>query len=143
AGRAPDGRLGAATMLCGVGVDLVSVARFRALLARRGSAFAQRILHDSEWLAHQSARDPARDLAKRWAVKEAYAKALRTGFSGIYACDIALHRDPDSGAPSLLLSERGRAFAERCGAGQPHVSVSDEGDQIIAMVALERRRAPS
>lgn len=130
-------------MLYGVGVDLVSVARFRALLARRGTAFAQRVLHASEWKTHQAARDPARDLAKRWAAKEAYAKALRTGFSGIYACDIALHRDPDSGAPIVTLSERGHAVAARCGAGQAHVSVSDEGDQIIAMVALERRLAPS
>ncbi len=125
-------------MLCGVGVDLVSVARFRDLLARRGSAFAERILHASEWPMHQAARDPARDLAKRWAVKEAFAKALRTGFSGIYACDIALHRDPESGAPTLSLSDRGRAFASRRGAGRAHVSVSDEGDQIIAMVALEQ-----
>lgn len=124
--------------ILGVGVDLVSVARFRALLARRGQAFADRVLHASEVHPHAHCKDPARDLAKRWAVKEAYAKALRTGLAGIYARDIALQRDPTSGAPRLTLSEHGEAFARTRGAGEAHLSMSDEGDHIVAMVVVER-----
>lgn len=124
--------------ILGVGVDLVSVARFRALLARRGQAFADRVLHPSERDPHTRCKDPARDLAKRWAVKEAYAKALRTGLSGIYARDIALQREQASGAPVLALSEHGRDFARARGAGEAHLSMSDEGDHIVAMVVVER-----
>lgn len=125
-------------MILGVGVDLVSVARFSSLLARRGPALAGRILHPSEREGHALCKDPARDLAKRWAVKEAYAKALRTGLSGIYARDIALQRDTASGAPAIVLSEHGECFARARGAGGSHLSISDEGDQVVAMVVLER-----
>jgi len=125
-------------MIFGVGVDLVSVARFQALLARRGPALARRILHPGEVGAHAQCVAPARDLAKRWAVKEAYAKALRTGLSGIHARDIALQRDAASGAPAVVLSEHGARFAHARGAGESHLSISDEGDQVVAIVVLER-----
>ena len=125
-------------MILGVGVDLASVARFRALLARRGSRVARRLLASEELEAHASASDPARDLAKRWAVKEAYAKALGTGLAGIAARDIARMRAADSGAPGIRLSVAGQAFAAARGAGAAHVSLSDEGDQVIAMVVIER-----
>lgn len=128
-------------MIFGVGVDLVSVARFHALLARRGGALAERILGGEEAAQHAQVRDGARDLAKRWAVKEAYAKALGTGLAGIAARDIQLVRDPESGAPHVLLSQDGTAFAAARGAGVAHLSLSDEGDQIIAMVTIERASA--
>lgn len=125
-------------MILGVGVDLASVARFRALVTRRGGRAARRLLAAEEALAHARARDPARDLAKRWAVKEAYAKALGTGLAGIAARDIALTRDAESGAPGIHLSAAGHAFAAARGAGAAHISLSDEGDQVIAMVVVER-----
>lgn len=125
-------------MIIGVGVDLASVARFERLLARRGDALAARILDADEAALHARARRPARDLAKRWAVKEAYAKALGTGLAGIAARDIALLRDSETGAPQLRLSPAGQAFALARGAGTAHVSLSDEGDQVIAMVVIER-----
>ena len=125
-------------MILGVGVDLASVARFRALLARRGGRAVRRLLAAEEAVAHARARDPARDLAKRWAVKEAYTKALGTGLAGIAARDIALMRAADSGAPGIHLSVAGQAFAAARGAGVAHISLSDEGDQVIAMVVIER-----
>jgi holo-[acyl-carrier protein] synthase len=125
-------------MILGVGVDLASVARFERLLARHGEALAARILGAEEAASHARARRPARDLAKRWAVKEAYAKALGTGLAGIAARDIALTRAPDGGAPRIRLSAAGRAFALARGAGAAHLSLSDEGDQVIAMVVIER-----
>lgn len=128
-------------MILGVGVDLVNVERFRALLTRRGEALAARILAAEEQASHARARDPARDLAKRWAVKEAYAKALGTGLRGIAASDIRLWRDAESGAPWLDLSPAGSAFASDRGAGPAHLSLSDEGDQVIAMVLIERASA--
>lgn len=125
-------------MILGVGVDLASVARFERLLVRRGDALAARILGADEAALHAQARRPARDLAKRWAVKEAYAKALGTGLAGIAARDIALLRDAQTGAPRLRLSVAGQDFAAARGAGTAHVSLSDDGDQVIAMVVIER-----
>lgn len=124
-------------MIFGVGVDLARVERFRVVWARRGQRFARRILHALEHEPFAVAGDPARDLAKRWAAKEAYAKALGTKIGRIAAHDIGLLRDPDSGAPRIVLSEHGAAFSERRGAGRVHISLSDEGDLVIAMVVLE------
>jgi holo-[acyl-carrier protein] synthase len=63
----------------GVGTDIVRVARLADALERHGARFAERILDASERAAFAAAPDPARLLAKRFAAKEAFGKALGTG----------------------------------------------------------------
>lgn len=67
-------------MILGIGTDIVAVSRIRAVCERRGDRFARRILHAGEWPGYRDAADPARLLARRFAAKEAVAKALGTGF---------------------------------------------------------------
>src|SRR5690606_14995282 len=67
------------TMIHGIGTDLVQLRRMRAALERHGERFALRILAASEVEAWRAHRDPARFLAKRFAAKEAFGKALGTG----------------------------------------------------------------
>ena len=126
-------------MIAGIGTDLVTVSRVARVHRRFGERFARRILHDTELDAYRAAADPARFLAKRFAVKEAAVKALGTGErAGVLLRDFSVAHD-ELGKP--LLSVDGEA-ARRCrlaGVTERHVSLSDEGDQVVAFVVLERR----
>ena len=68
-------------MIFGIGTDIVEVARIKASIAEFGDAFAQRILAESELTSYHSSHFKARFLAKRFAAKEAFSKAIGTGFA--------------------------------------------------------------
>ena len=88
-------------MIHGVGVDLVRVARVQASLERFGDRFARRILGGAEFEAFVSGGRRADYLAKRFAAKEAFVKALGTGFRfGITLRQIQVVSDP-LGRPQL------------------------------------------
>jgi holo-[acyl-carrier protein] synthase len=114
-------------MILGIGTDLTDAGRIEKLWQRHGQRFASRILHPKEQPAFQSSAQPVRYLAKAWAVKEAAAKAVGTGFVGLAPHEIACLRDPQ-GKP--VLSVEGKA-------GRFHVSISDEGQQVLAFVVWE------
>ncbi len=126
-------------MIRGVGVDMARVSRLHRGWARYGERFARRILGPAE-LAAFSARpgaDPARTLAKRFAAKEAAAKALGTGFrDGLWLTHIQVSHDP-LGRPGLEFSGPARGVAARAGVRASHLSISDEGDLAVAFVVLE------
>ncbi len=121
-------------MIDGIGTDIVQIARMKAALGRRGEALAQRLLAPEELPAFSGHPDPARFLAKRFAIKEAVLKALGTGLrGGIRWHDIRVRHD-DLGKPQLALS--GEAGC-RLGARRCHLSVSDEQDYALAFVIIE------
>ena len=66
-------------MIYGIGTDLVEPSRIASLLDRHGERFAKRILTDSEWSEFMSSGEQAMFLAKRFAAKEAFSKAMGTG----------------------------------------------------------------
>lgn len=125
-------------MIYGVGTDIVQIARMRAALERHGDAFARRILAPAERAAFAAAADPARVLAKRFAAKEAFGKALGTGVrvpATLHALAVghdALGKPVLEYAPELAahLAEKGL---------EGHLSLSDEADYVIAFVVLEAR----
>ncbi len=125
-------------MIYGVGVDMVKVSRIRAGLERFGDRFARRILSVSEFEEFQ--RSGRRDgfVAKRFAVKEALAKALGTGFrDGLTLRQISVVHDA-LGKPELLCSGRASELLEASGIGESHVSITDEDDYALAFVTLTR-----
>lgn len=125
-------------MIVGVGIDLVAIARMRRLHERFGRRLAQRLLAQSEWHDYRQARDAVRLLAKRFAAKEAAAKALGTGIAdGIRFRDLWVTHDA-AGAPALHWSGAARQRAEGLGVARAHLSLSDEAEQVIACVILER-----
>lgn len=125
-------------MIYGVGTDIVQIARMRAALERHGDAFAHRILAPAERSAFAAAADPARLLAKRFAAKEAFGKALGTGVR-VPATLHALAVGHDAlGKPLLEYApELAARLAEKGLEG--HLSLSDEVDYVIAFVVLEAR----
>lgn len=123
----------------GVGIDLLAVPRIAGVNARHPKRFAARLLHPREQAALGKSRDRARFLAKAFAAKEAFVKALGTGFRGVAHTDVGLVRGK-LGRPQLVFSKVLSMKLDRLGIGGAHVSLSDEGDLVCAMVLLERRR---
>jgi holo-[acyl-carrier protein] synthase len=125
-------------MIFGIGTDIVEVSRIEDSLARFGDAFAQRILTEQEWLSFQRSKTQARFLAKRFAAKEAFAKALGTGLREPATFqNIGVTHD-DLGKPVLDLAPVLQAFLDKKGIVQQHLSVSDEKALAAAFVVLEK-----
>ena len=125
-------------MIVGIGTDLVAVARVRRVHERYGERFARRVLHADELPAYRDHADPARLLAKRFAVKEAAVKALGTGErGGVLLRDFRVGHDA-LGKPLLGVSGRAEARCAELGVAAMHVSISDEDALAVAFVVLER-----
>ncbi len=124
-------------MIYGVGADVVEIARIEDALKRFGEKFARRILCEPELKRFRAHRLPAAYLAKRFAAKEAFTKALGTGvrapanWHGLWIVNLA------SGKPVLEFSEPLKKFLERKGVTRAHVSLSDEKGVAFATVILE------
>ena len=119
-------------MILGIGTDLVDIARMRAALDRHGERFARRILSPAEWPDWQASGDPARLLAKRFAAKEAFSKAVHTGLrSPVTLRNIGIGHD-ELGRPEFILETPLQQWLQQKGIGKVHLSLSDEGDQILA-----------
>ena len=126
-------------MIFGVGTDLVQVERIEATYRRFGRHFAARLLMPEELALFDPARRPARFLAMRFAAKEAIAKALGTGFRhGVWIRDFGFLAD-FRGKPEVVFSARGRAAADRLGAGEGHVSLTDEAGFVVAFAVLMKK----
>lgn len=124
-------------MIFGIGCDLVDEARFRKSMARRGGAFCRRIFTDVETEYCQSKKDPIPHFAARFAAKEAFLKALRTGWSGgIGWRDVGVVNQP-SGAPDLVVTGKARDIFDQLGGRQVHVSLAHAGEYAIATVVIE------
>jgi holo-[acyl-carrier protein] synthase len=128
-------------MIFGVGTDLVQVERVEAAYRRFGEHFVERLLMPEERAVFDPARRPARFLAMRFAAKEAIAKALGTGFRhGVWIRDFGFKADR-RGKPEVIFSARGRAVADRLGAGEGYVSLTDEAGLVMAFAVLMKKGA--
>jgi holo-[acyl-carrier protein] synthase len=123
--------------IIGIGTDLVSIARISSIWDRYGLAFAKRILANSELEELSKVKNPVGFLAKRYAAKEAVAKALGTGFQphGFWLTDIAVSNDA-LGRPYLTYSRGAQAEVERRQIRESHLSLSDEREFALAFVIL-------
>lgn len=124
-------------MIYGIGTDIVEVSRIEDALARFGETFARRILSAPEWRAYEQSQTRARFLAKRFAAKEAFAKALGTGLRGEVAFhNIGVAHDA-MGKPVLELAPVLQALLDVRGIRSLHLSISDEKALAVAFVVLE------
>ena len=129
-------------MIIGVGSDLCSITRIAASLDRFGARFEARVFTDVE--RAKGDRRPltkAGTLAKRFAAKEAFAKAVGTGFRrGVFMRDIGVVNTP-SGAPTLSLTGGAAArLAAITPAGHDariHLTLTDDHPWAQAFVIIE------
>lgn len=129
-------------MIVGLGSDLCSIERIQASLDRFGARFEARVFTEAE--RARAARRPftkAGTLAKRFAAKEAFSKAVGTGFRrGVFMKDIGVVNAP-SGAPTLELSGGARAALDALvppgHRAQIHLTLTDDHPWAQAFVILE------
>ncbi|MFG6666365.1 holo-ACP synthase [Halomonas sp. HNIBRBA4712] len=125
-------------MIIGIGSDIARIARFDTAMARHGERFAARILGPDEFERWVAKERPAAYLAKRFAAKEAFVKALGLGLrAGMQWRDIQVLNDA-LGKPMMALDGQAQALFEQSGAQTAHVTLSDEADYALAFVVLER-----
>jgi holo-[acyl-carrier protein] synthase len=124
-------------MILGVGTDIARVARFEKAQVRHGERFARRVLGVDELADYRQRGAPPAFLAKRFAAKEAFVKALGTGLRhGMRWTEIQVANDA-LGRPTLMLVGRARELAEAEGIKKLHLSLSDEAEFAVAFVILE------
>lgn len=123
--------------ILGLGTDIVEMARIEAVVARSGDRLAKRVLSPNEWALYETHQQPVRFLAKRFAVKEAAAKALGTGIrNGLAFNQFEVYND-ELGKPSLRLWGEAERLAERMGVRSMHVTLADERHYACATVIIE------
>lgn len=129
-------------MILGLGSDLCNIDRIRTSLDRFGPRFEQRVFTEVE-LAKAAKRphNYAPTLAKRFAAKEAFSKAVGTGFSrGVFMKDIGVVNAP-SGAPTLALTGGAKARLDAMTppghVAKVHLTLTDDDPWAFAMVMIE------
>lgn len=130
-------------MIVGLGTDIVEIARIEARVPVAGekelqtNRLAKRVLTQSELDIFIKSSNPGRYLAKRFAAKEAAAKALGTGIGrGVSFQHIEISND-DNGAPKITFTDGAAQRLVLLGGKSGHVSIADEKHYATATVILE------
>ena len=127
-------------MILGIGSDLVDIRRVASSLERFGERFAERLFTEAERAKAGRAANPAPVYARRFAAKEAAAKALGVGISGLGWRDIEVVNDA-AGAPSLTLHggalDRLASLTPQGCAARLHLSLTDDPPYALAFVVIE------
>ncbi len=125
-------------MIYGIGTDIVAYARIKSLHENYGERAAERMLSDAELAEYKRSADPARYLMKRFAAKEAFAKAMGTGLrASVTLRRISVEHD-ELGKPMLAFDDVLSNYVLRLGVTRHHLSISDERDAAVAFVVLEK-----
>ena len=119
--------------MIGIGVDIVNIARVERVFEKFGERFAKKVLAPGEL---QSLSLDPRLLAKRFAAKEAVAKALGTGFrQGITMPSISIEKSPLN-QPQVVLTGAAKARLDSMGGREVLLSISDEVDSVVAFAVV-------
>ena len=133
-------------MILGIGSDLVDVRRIEAVIARHGERFLGRIFTDTERAKAEGRANRVETYAKRFAAKEACAKALGTGLRrGVFWRDMGVVNLP-GGRPTLRLTGGAlRRLQEITPAGREariDLTITDEGPLAQALVVISAEARP-
>ncbi len=128
-------------MIIGLGSDLSDIRRVEKSLERFGERFTQRVFTDLERARSNRKVDRAASYAKRFAAKEACAKALGTGIrKGVFWRDMGVANLP-SGQPTMALTggalERLRAITPAGHKAVIHLTLTDDHPYAQAFVIIE------
>ncbi len=124
-------------MIVSIGIDIVEVHRIRDAIART-PRFAQRVFTAAEReYCESKGVAAAQSYAARFAAKEAFLKALKTGWRGKIAWhDVEVESDAD-GVPSLTITGEARRLFDELGAANIHISIAHTNEHAVAEVILE------
>ncbi len=123
--------------ILGLGTDIVEIERIAGVIERSGDRLACRVLSEAEWQQYQRHQQPVRFLAKRFAVKEAAAKAFGTGIRGGLAFNQFEVYNDALGKPGLRFFNHACEVVEKLGVRHVHVTLADERHYACATVIIE------
>jgi holo-[acyl-carrier protein] synthase len=126
-------------VIVGIGTDVASIERIGQSLERFGDRFVNRVLTAAERARFERthAKAKASHLAKRWAAKEAFAKAIGTGIHAPFTWhSISVGRDP-KGKPLVEPDARMAAHLASLGVTRAHLTLTDDAGIAVAFVVLE------
>ena len=125
-------------MVYGIGSDIIDIRRIRRVIKKYGYRFKKKCFHDSEIIRSDNKYNSAESYAKRYAAKEACAKALGTGLArGVFWKDIEI-RNNKYGKPFIILHNKAKSFIRQSDnkSYSIDVSLSDEKEFAIANVII-------
>ena len=122
--------------IVGVGTDIIDISRITNMKEATRDRLAKRVLTIAEYQFYCDTNHPERYLAKRWAGKEATAKALGTGIADGVSFQHIVITSLASGQPVLELSGRALEVALSLKASHWHISLADEKLYATAFVTL-------
>jgi holo-[acyl-carrier protein] synthase len=123
-------------MIYGIGTDIVAVARLRGMWERHGDKALEKLLAPQEMEEFAKAADKGRFLAKRFAAKEAFSKALGTGVRPPATLTAIAVGHDDLGKPELQFHGQLEKMLKNKNL-TAHLSISDEAEYAVAYVILE------
>ncbi len=125
-------------MIFGIGADLIEIERIQENLAKHGERFENKVFTPVEREYCRRMPVPAQHYAARFAAKEAFLKALGTGWAkGVTWQDVGIENLP-SGMPRLVITGRALDFVREFGVGEMHVTLSHSRGHAMAVVVLEK-----
>ncbi len=122
--------------ITGIGTDIVQIKRINDALQKHGERFAERILHANELSIYNVHRQPVSYLAKRFAAKEAVAKALGTGIGKHTSFTEIETTNNELGMPMIQYHGATATFVTSQHITQSFLTLSDERDYAVAYVIL-------
>ena len=126
-------------MIVGVGTDVCSIDRIQKSLDRFGDRLVKRILTPAERPRFSRVKDKAGHLAKRFAAKEAFSKALGTGIHAPFTWHSITVTRNAKGKPGIEPSASMAKHLKKLGVTATHISLTDDGDVAMAFVVLESK----
>ena len=125
-------------MIFGIGVDLVETPRIARLLEQYGERFARRVLTELEWPGYQRSSKPVLFVANRFAAKEAFSKAMGTGFRYPVTLQNISVVQNKAGKPDYVLSDALSIMMKQQEIAAHHLTISDEKTMACAVAILEK-----
>jgi holo-[acyl-carrier protein] synthase len=125
-------------VILGTGTDLIDIRRIERALARFGHRFARRVLVEDEYQRFCTQVKPAHYLAKRFAAKEAFSKAMGTGFRYPVTLQNISVVQNKAGKPSYALSTALSALMKQHDITGHYLTITDEKSMACAVAILEK-----
>jgi holo-[acyl-carrier protein] synthase len=125
-------------MIYGIGIDVIQPHRVARLLEKYGDRFVKRVLTPLERPRFAHSAQPVLFLANRFAAKEAFSKAMGTGFRYPVTLQCISIVQNSAGKPGLAFNESLEAMVQRNGITGHHLTISDESNLACACVVLEK-----
>ena len=127
-------------MILGIGIDIIEINRIRKVILKYGNRFKNKCFHKNEILRSENKFNSVESFAKRYAAKEACAKAMGTGLArGVHWKDIEI-KNNKFGKPYIILHNKAKKYLSNIVKKKYSIelSLTDEKELAVANVIIYR-----